>query len=69
MSSMIKCDKCGALFYQDSRSDKGDYCAMRIVDTCGSSEYHLCKKCHKELLVNFMETLTYSEYDEAYGEG
>jgi len=66
VSSMIKCDKCGAMFYQDSRSDKGDYCAMRIEDTQGLSDYHLCKKCHKELLVNFMKTLTPSEYDEVY---
>ena len=66
MSSMIKCDKCGAMFYQDSRSDKGDYCTMWIEDTQGSSVYHLCRRCHKELLVNFMKTLTPSEYDEVY---
>ena len=30
MSSMIRCDKCKKMMYADSRSDKGDWCTVRI---------------------------------------
>lgn len=67
MSSMIMCDRCKSLFYTDSKSDKDAYCNFNIEYIDGLSHGHLCKKCHSEMLINFLKSYTYDEYVDAYG--
>lgn len=67
MSSMIKCDKCHTMMYDDSRSNKGDYCAISINYVNGTSFYHLCKVCHRQFLTEFTRSWTPEEYDEEFG--
>lgn len=67
MSKMVMCDRCKAAFYTDSRSNKGDYCSIQIEYTDGLSSLHLCRKCHKELWVSFLGTMSDEEYDDEFG--
>jgi len=67
MSSMICCDKCKKMMYADSRSDKGDWCTVRIDYVDGLSTMHLCKVCHRKFLVEFTRVLKPEEYDEQFG--
>ena len=66
MSEMIKCDKCHAIFYSDSRGEHDDYCTLKIDYTDGLSFYHLCKTCHRQLLTEFMRVMMPEEYDETF---
>ena len=67
MSSMIRCDKCKKMMYADSRSDKGDWCTVRIDYVDGLSTLHLCKVCHRQFLVEFVRTMKPEEYDDQFG--
>lgn len=67
MSRMVMCDRCNAAFYADSRSNKGDYCGVNIDYIDGMSSFHLCRKCHKELWVSFLGTMSADEYDDEFG--
>lgn len=67
MSSMIMCDRCKSLFYTDSRSSEDAYCSISISYIDGLSHGHLCKKCHSELLINFIKSYTNDEYVETFG--
>ena len=67
MSSMIRCDKCKKMMYADSRSDKGDWCTVRIDYVDGLSTLHLCKVCHRQFLVEFTRVLKPEEYDDEFG--
>ena len=67
MSSMIRCDKCKKMMYADSRSDKGDWCTVRIDYVDGMSTLHLCKVCHRQFLVEFVRTMKPEEYDDQFG--
>ena len=67
MSNMILCDKCKKMMYADSRSDKGDYCTVKIDYIDGLSTLHLCKVCHRQFLVNFTRIIKPEEYDEEFG--
>ena len=67
MSNMICCDKCRKTMYADSRSDKGDWCTVRINYVDGMSTLHLCKVCHRQFFVEFTRLLKPEEYDEHYG--
>lgn len=67
MSSMIRCDKCKKMMYDDSRSDKGDWCTMTIDYVDGLSFYHLCKTCYRQFLTEFTRIMTAEEYDDHYG--
>ena len=67
MTHMIRCDKCQKLMYADSRSPNGSNCYMTIDYTDGYSTYHLCKVCHRQLMTEFLRTMTQEEYDETFG--
>ena len=70
MSTMIMCDRCKKLMYADSRSNKGAYCSMNIQYTDGMTTLNLCRSCHKNFIIDFMELYnTQTEYDEDFGEG
>ncbi len=57
MSTMIQCDGCKALMFDDSRSEKGDYHEIWIDR---SDSYHLCRKCYS----SFMENILHHEWCE-----
>lgn len=69
MSRAIICDKCHVSVYADSRSDRGDYCAVSVQDIKGSGEMHLCKVCRRQFYVEFLRMMTAEEYDDEYGRG
>lgn len=67
MSSMIQCDKCKKLMYNDSRSSKGDYCMIEIKYVDGLSSIELCKTCHRQFMTEFIREYTPEEYDDIFG--
>ena len=67
MSELIMCDRCKKTEFTDNRSEKGAMCRIYIEYTDGLSGYHLCKKCHKKFLTDFMRDLTPDDYDDIYG--
>lgn len=67
MSSMVKCDKCGALMYTDDRSPKGSYCKITIDYRHDWGKMHLCKTCYRQFETEFMRDMTPEEFDERYG--
>ena len=69
MSAMIRCDKCMRLMFSDSRSDKGDWCTLRIDYIDGLTTLHLCRSCHRQLLTKFIGCYTPEEYDDEFGAG
>jgi len=64
---MIRCDKCGKTMYADSRSNRGDWCTVRIDYVDGTSTLHLCKACHRLFLVEFTGIEEPDEYDDQFG--
>ena len=68
MSSMIQCDRCHKMMYSDSRSSKGAYCKIGIDYTDGYSTLHLCSRCHRIFMLDFLGEMTLEEYIENYGE-
>ena len=68
MSKMIMCDKCKKLMYEDSRSERGANCNIKIYYTDGLSNFDLCKSCHRQLLTEFIRSITPEEYDDTFGE-
>lgn len=69
MSNMIQCDKCKKMMYADSRSDKCDWCTVSITYVDGLSTLHLCKTCHRQLLVDFIRIIKPEEYDDWFRTG
>ena len=67
MSRMIRCDKCHVMMYEDSRSNKGDWCTVNVQYVDGLSTLHLCKVCHRQFYTEFTRLITSEEYDENYG--
>lgn len=68
MSSAVICDKCKKAMYADSRSDKDAYAYLKIEYCRGNSEFHLCKLCYRQFLVEFVRCYKPEEFDDEYGE-
>lgn len=47
---------------------KSSYCELAVTYTDGYHMNHLCKKCYKDFLVDFMKTYTKDEFDDELGE-
>ena len=66
MSEMFKCNKCNRVTPSDS---SGYHCARLTVDIghhCPST-FHLCPRCHKELLLNFLSGCSEQDYTLEFG--
>ena len=68
MSKMIKCDRCGKLIYDDSRSDKGAYSSIIMQYTDGTSLINLCAECHMKLLTEFLNLYSVQEFIDTFGD-
>lgn len=63
MSRMIKCDSCGKVMYEDSRTEKSGYHCL-IVDN--EDFYHLCRDCYQFLLMGSIFHKVWSIKDMCY---